>query len=122
MIEIIQTVRSIIPATHLRKTGISVPPHVFIRKGRKSASSHNRVNGAVSCWENHGRLFPQLPALVVTPREVEEGPPLLMEEEIDAAIGRVCTKAKKAPGPDGIWNSVWTVVLCANSTQSSMQY
>ncbi len=31
MIEIIQTARSIIPATHLRKTGISVPPYVFIR-------------------------------------------------------------------------------------------
>ncbi len=32
MIEIIQTARSIIPATHLRKTGISVPPYVFILK------------------------------------------------------------------------------------------
>ncbi len=31
MIEIIQTARSI-PATHLRKTGISVPPYVFILK------------------------------------------------------------------------------------------
>ncbi len=31
--EIIRTARSIIPATHLRKTGISVPPYVFILKG-----------------------------------------------------------------------------------------
>ncbi len=32
MIETIQTVHSIIPATHLRKTDISVPPYVFILK------------------------------------------------------------------------------------------
>ncbi len=32
MIEIIRTVRSIIPATHLQKIGISVPPYVFILK------------------------------------------------------------------------------------------
>ncbi len=37
MIEIIRTARSIIPATHLRKTGISVPPYVFILKGGDSA-------------------------------------------------------------------------------------
>ncbi len=30
MIEIIRTARSIIPASYLRKTGISVPPYVFI--------------------------------------------------------------------------------------------
>ncbi len=33
MIEIIRTAHSIIPATHLRKMGISVPPYVFILKG-----------------------------------------------------------------------------------------
>ncbi len=32
MIEIIRTAHSIIPVTHLRKTGISVPPYVFILK------------------------------------------------------------------------------------------
>ncbi len=32
-IEIIRAARSIIPATHLRKIGISVPPYVFILKG-----------------------------------------------------------------------------------------
>ncbi len=47
-------------------------------------------------------MFPQLPALVITPREVGEGPPLLVEEGIDAAADRVHTKAKKAMGPDGI--------------------
>ncbi len=30
--EIIRTARSIIPSSHLRKTGISVPPYVFILK------------------------------------------------------------------------------------------
>ncbi len=39
MIEIIRTVRFIIPATHLRKTGISVPPYVFILKGKYLAQS-----------------------------------------------------------------------------------
>ncbi len=48
------------------------------------------------------QLFPQLPALVVTPQEDEEGPPLLT----DAAVDRVRAKAKKAPGPDRIPNSV----------------
>ncbi len=32
MIEIIRTARSIIPAMRLRKTGISIPPYVFILK------------------------------------------------------------------------------------------
>ncbi len=45
------------------------------------------------------QLFPQLPALVVTPWENEEGPPLLTAEEIDAAVDRIRVKAKKAPGP-----------------------
>ncbi len=56
------------------------------------------------------QLFSQLPALVATPLEDEEGPPLLMAEEIDAAVDRVCAKARNTPGPDGIQNSVWTMV------------
>ncbi len=40
-------------------------------------------------------LSPQLPTLVVTSREIEEGPPLLAATEIDAAIDRVCDKARK---------------------------
>ncbi len=59
------------------------------------------------------QLFLQLPALVVTPQE-DEGPPLLTAEEIDVAVDRVCAKAKKALGPDGIPNSVWTIVHRAN--------
>ncbi len=59
-------------------------------------------------------LFPQLPALVVTSREDEEGPPLLTAEEIDAVVDRVRAKAKKAPSPDEIPNSVWTIVHRAN--------
>ncbi len=43
------------------------------------------------------RLYPQLPALVVTPQEAEEGPPLLTAE-IDAVADRVYTKARKGPG------------------------
>ncbi len=57
------------------------------------------------------QLFLQLPTLVVT----TEGPLLLTEEEIDAAVDRVCAKAKKALGPEGIPNSVWTIVHWANS-------
>ncbi len=60
------------------------------------------------------QLFPQLPALVVTHWEDEEGPPLLTVEEIDAAVDRVRAKASKASGPDGIPNSVWTIVHRAN--------
>ncbi len=60
------------------------------------------------------QLFPQLPALVVTPREDKEGPPLLMAEEINAAVDRVRAKVKKAPGPDRIPNNVWTIVHQAN--------
>ncbi len=52
------------------------------------------------------QLFLQLPALVGTPWEAKEGPPLLTEEEFYAAVDRVCTKPKKALGPDGIPNSV----------------
>ncbi len=48
------------------------------------------------------QLFPQLPALMVTSREAEGGPPLLTTAEIDAAVDRVCTKFRKAPGLDGI--------------------
>ncbi len=33
---------------------------------------------------------------------------------IDAAVDRVRAKAKKAPGPDRITNSVWTIVHRAN--------
>ncbi len=61
------------------------------------------------------QLFPQLPALVVTPWKVEDGSPLLMEKQIDAAIDRVWAKAKKAPGPDGMPNNVWTIVHWSNS-------
>ncbi len=46
--------------------------------------------------------------------EDEKGPPLWTAEEIDAAVDRVRAKAKKAPGPDGIPNSVWTIVHRAN--------
>ncbi len=60
------------------------------------------------------QLLPQLPAPVVTPREDEEGPPLLTAEEIDAAVDQVRAKAKKAPGPDEIPNSVWTIIHQAN--------
>ncbi len=52
------------------------------------------------------QLFPLLPALVVTTREDEEGPPLLTAEEFIAVMDRVRAKAKKAPGPDGIPQSV----------------
>ncbi len=48
------------------------------------------------------QLFPQLPALVVTLQEAEEGLPLLKTAEIDAA--------GKASEPDGIFNSEWTIV------------
>ncbi len=47
MIEIIRTARSIIPATHLRKIGISVPPYEFILKGEhkyRHAASQNTLN------------------------------------------------------------------------------
>ncbi len=37
-----------------------------------------------------------------------------MADEIDAAVDRVRTKAKKAPRPNGIPNSVWTIVHRAN--------
>ncbi len=60
------------------------------------------------------QLFQQLQALVATPWEDEEGPPLLTVEEIDVAVDRVCTKAKKAQGLDGIPNSEWTIVQRAN--------
>ncbi len=52
------------------------------------------------------QLFLQLPALMVTFREAEEGPPLFTAVEIDAAVDRVGSKAREAPGPDGIPNSV----------------
>ncbi len=60
------------------------------------------------------QFFLQLPALVATPREDEEGPSQLTAEEIDVAVDRVRTKAKKAPGLDGIPNSVWTIVHRTN--------
>ncbi len=60
------------------------------------------------------QLFLQLPALVITCREDEEGPPLLTAEEIDAAVDRVRIKAKKAPGPEEIPSSVWTIVHQTN--------
>ncbi len=60
------------------------------------------------------QLFPQFRALVVSPWEDEKGPPLLMAEEVDAVVDRVCAKASKAPGPDGILNSVWNIVHRAN--------
>ncbi len=53
------------------------------------------------------QLFLQLPALVATAWENEEGPPLLTAEEIDAVVDQVHTKARKVPGPNGIPNSVW---------------
>ncbi len=37
-IDIIRTAHSIIPATHLRKTGISVPPYVLILKAINTPS------------------------------------------------------------------------------------
>ncbi len=42
MIEIIRTVCSIIPATHLQNTGISVPPYVFILKGSHTTKPQGR--------------------------------------------------------------------------------
>ncbi len=60
------------------------------------------------------QLLTQLPALVVTHQEDEEGPSLLTAEEIDAAVDRVRAKAKKTPSPDGIPNSVWAIVHRAN--------
>ncbi len=49
-----------------------------------------------------------------TPQEDKEGPPLLMAGEIGVAVDRVCARAKKAPGPDGIPNSMWTIIHRAN--------
>ncbi len=60
------------------------------------------------------QLFPQIPTLVVTPWEDEERPPLLMVEEIDAAVYQVRAKAKKVPWPDGIPNRMWTIIHRAN--------
>ncbi len=54
------------------------------------------------------QLFLQLPALVVALWEAEEGPPLWMATEIDAAGDWVCTMARRAPDPKGIPNSVRT--------------
>ncbi len=60
-------------------------------------------------------LFPQFPAPMVTLWEAEEGPLPLTAAEINAAVDRVRTKkARKAPGPDGRPNSVWTIVRWAN--------
>ncbi len=59
-------------------------------------------------------LFPQLSALVVTPWEAEEGPSLLMIAEINAAVDRACIEARKAPGPNEIPYSGWTIVHRAN--------
>ncbi len=44
----------------------------------------------------------------------EEEVTLLTATEIDAAVDRVRTEARKAPGRDGIPNSVWTIVHRAN--------
>ncbi len=41
IIEIIRTARSTIPAKHHRKTGISVPPYVFILKGKNHENFHS---------------------------------------------------------------------------------
>ncbi len=43
------------------------------------------------------QLFPQLPALVATPQEDEEGPPLLTAEDIDEMVDQVRAKARKMP-------------------------
>ncbi len=59
-------------------------------------------------------LFLQLPALVVTTREAEEGSSLLKAAEIDAAVNRIRDNARKAPRPDGIPDSVWAIVHRAN--------
>ncbi len=83
-----------------------------IEEGRGPPITERMEPEAVGKIMDH--LFPQLPALVVTPQEDEEGPPLLTAEEIDAAVDQVRAKAKKAPGPDGIPNSVWTIVHRAN--------
>ncbi len=42
MIEIIRTVCSIIPAMHLRKTGISVPPYILILK-EKNVEKNQKI-------------------------------------------------------------------------------
>ena len=60
--------------------------------------------------ETIDHLFPQHPALTDPPLEVEGVIPPLSEAEVDAAVERIRSKAKKAPGPDGILNSVWTIV------------
>ncbi len=68
--------------------------------------------GELEDVRSHGdRLFSQFPALVVT---AEEGSPLLTAAEFDVAVDRVHIKARKTPGPDGILNSVWTIVYRAN--------
>ncbi len=87
-------------------------PYKIVMK--KIGVHRNRVNGAGSCGTVMDQLFSQLPALVVTSWEDREGPPLLTAEEIDVAVERVRAKAKKMPGPDGIPNSVWTIVHRAN--------
>ncbi len=60
------------------------------------------------------QLFLQLPALVVTPWEAVEGTPLMTASEIDVTVDWVRTKARQAPMPDGILNSVWTIVHWTN--------
>ncbi len=82
-------------------------------KGR--GSFHNQVKGAGSCGKNnYGPAVPSAPALMITLWDAEEGPPQLMAVNIDVAVVRVCTNARKTLGPDGIPNSVWTIVHQAN--------
>ncbi len=53
MIEIIRTARSIIPAMHHRKTGISVPPYVFILKGLNWACMGHFILKMANCVERN---------------------------------------------------------------------
>ncbi len=69
-------------------------------KGRGIPITERMEQEAVGTIMN--QLFQQLPVLGVSPWKDKEGPPLLMAEEIYAAVGRVRANAKKSPAR---WNT-----------------
>ncbi len=88
-------------------------------KGRGSHTNEQIEPEAVGRIMDH--LLPQFLVPVITLQKAEEWPSLLTAAEINVAVDRVYTKARKAPGPDGIFNSVLIIVLWANPRQS-MQF
>ncbi len=70
MIEIIRTARSIIPTMHLQKTGISVPPYVFILKASAIAHSRIQPRGSTNIlYSNSCNTRPHKPNYVQLARE-----------------------------------------------------